>query len=137
VTKGKKPSNAVATIRPRAIRILVVDDHRDSAESLRMLLAEQGYEVRTAASIKQALEVAESYEFGMLISDIGLPDGHGTELLARLRSATARPILGIATSGFGMEDDRQRSRQAGFAEHLTKPVEFAVLNQAVTRLAAL
>ncbi len=137
VTKSKKSSDAASTTRLRAIRILVVDDHRDTAESLRMVLAEQGHEVRAAASISQALKVAENYEFDILISDIGLPDGHGTELLARLRSATARQILGIAMSGFGMEDDRQRSRQAGFAEHLTKPVELAVLNQAVTRLAAL
>ena len=137
VTKSKKSSDAGETTRLRAIRILVVDDHRDTAESLRMVLAQQGHEVRAAASISQALKVAENYEFDILISDMGLPDGHGTELLARLRSATARPILGIAMSGFGMEDDRQRSRQAGFAEHLTKPVELAVLNQAVTRLAAL
>ncbi|MET0253601.1 MAG: response regulator [Terrimicrobiaceae bacterium] len=137
VTKSKKSLDAARTTPLRTIRILVVDDHRDTAESLGMVLAEQGHEVRAAASISQALKVAENYEFDILIADIGLPDGDGTELLARLRSTTARPILGIAMSGFGMEDDRQRSRQAGFAEHLTKPVELAVLNQAVTRLAAL
>ena len=136
VAKSRKSSEAASTTRLRAIRILVVDDHWDTAESLRRVLAEQGHEVQAAASISQALEVAKSYEFEVLISDIGLPDGDGGELLARLMSATARPIAGIAMSGFGMEDDRQRSLQAGFAEHLTKPVEIAVLNEAVTRLAA-
>lgn len=134
-TKGEKSSNAAGTTRLGAIRVLVVDDHWDTAESLRLLLAGQGYEVRTAASIAQAIKVAESFEFDILISDIGLPDGRGTELLTRLRSATDRPILGIAMSGFGMQDDRKHSRQAGFVEHLTKPVDFAVLNQAITRLA--
>ena len=134
-TKGEKSSNAAATTRLGAIRVLVVDDHWDTAESLRLLLTGQGHEVRTAASIAQAIKVAESFEFDILISDIGLPDGRGTELLARLRSATDRPILGIAMSGFGMQDDRRHSRQAGFVEHLTKPVDFAVLNQAITRLA--
>ncbi len=136
VAKSRKSSEAASTTRRRAIRILVVDDHWDTAESLRRVLAEQGHEVQAAASISQALEVAKGYEFEVLISDIGLPDGDGGELLARLMSATARPIAGIAMSGFGMEDDRQRSLQAGFAEHLTKPVEIAVLNEAVTRLAA-
>jgi signal transduction histidine kinase len=133
--KGEKSSDTAGTTRLGAIRILVVDDHRDTAESLRLLLAGQGHVVRTAASIAQALKVAESFEFDILISDIGLPDGHGTELLARLRSATDRPILGIAMSGFGMQDDQKHSWQAGFVEHLTKPVDFAVLNEAITRLA--
>jgi signal transduction histidine kinase len=134
-TKGEKSSDAVGITRLGTIRILLVDDHWDTAECLRLLLAGQGHEVRTAASIAQAIKVAESFEFDILISDIGLPDGRGTELLTRLRSATDRPILGIAMSGFGMQDDRKHSRQAGFVEHLTKPVDFAVLNQAITRLA--
>ena len=122
--------------RPGPVRILLVDDHADTLESLRSLLAREGHEVRTAATISQALEIAETYEFEILISDIGLPDGQGTELLARLKSARNPPPIGIALSGFGMEDDRKRSKRAGFAEHLTKPVDFAVLQRAIKRLAA-
>ena len=124
-----------AESRPGPVRFLLVDDHADTLESLRSLLAREGHEVRTAATISQALEIAETYEFEILISDIALPDGQGTELLARLKSAR-NPPLGIALSGFGMEDDRKRSKRAGFAEHLTKPVDFAVLQRAIKRLAA-
>ena len=133
--KSQAPPNLAAESRPGPVRFLLVDDHADTLESLRSLLAREGHEVRTAATISQALEIAETYEFEILISDIALPDGQGTELLARLKSAR-NPPLGIALSGFGMEDDRKRSKRAGFAEHLTKPVDFAVLQRAIKRLAA-
>ena len=122
--------------RPGPVRILLVDDHADTLESLRSLLAREGHEVRAAATISQALEISETYEFEILISDIALPDGQGTELLARLKSARNPPPIGIALSGFGMEEDRKRSKRAGFAEHLTKPVDFAILQRAIKRLAA-
>ena len=90
-------------MRPRRAPLgdpnLVVDGFWDTAERLRLLLEGQGHAVRTASNISQGLKVAESYEFDVLVSDIGLPDGPGTELLARVRSATGRPILGIAMSG--------------------------------------
>lgn len=115
-------------------RLLLVDDHRDTAEILRRLLSWRGYEVRIAGSITQAVEVAEDYPFDILISDIGLPDGRGTDLLIRLQDRSERPINAIAMSGFGMEEDIQRSRRAGFAEHLIKPVELDALQQAIARL---
>jgi CheY-like chemotaxis protein len=102
---------------------------------LQRLLARRGYIVRTAASIAQALEVTRDYEFDVLVSDIGLPDGRGTELLEMLQQQTGRRPAAIAMSGFGMEDDLERSRHAGFSEHLTKPVEFAALHQSIMRLA--
>lgn len=117
------------------LRVLLVEDHADTAETLRRLLTWQGYEVRTAASVAQAVEVAGDYVFDILVSDIGLPDGRGTDLLDRLQREAGQPIPAIAMSGFGMEDDLERSRLAGFAEHLTKPVEFPVLQQAIIRVA--
>ncbi len=72
----------------------------------------------------------------MLISDIGLPDGRGTDLLAQLKDQNGHPILAIAMSGFGTDDDRLRSENAGFARHLTKPVEFDTLHEAIARLSA-
>ena len=126
--------DSVAISRPDPLSILLVEDHQDTVESLRLLLTREGYQVHTATSVARALEVAENQGFDLLISDIGLPDGSGTDLLMRLKSATKRRIVGIALSGFGMEDDLKRSQEAGFAEHLTKPVDYAILEQAITRL---
>ena len=126
----------IAISHSAPISILLVEDHRDTVESLRLLLLGEGYQVHTATSVARALEVAENQGFDLLISDIGLPDGSGTDLLIRLKSATKRRIVGIALSGFGMEDDLKRSQEAGFAEHLTKPVDYTILQQAITRLLA-
>ena len=119
------------------IRLLLVEDHSDTLNTLERLLSRRGFIVRTAASIAEALEVAGDYKFDVLISDIGLPDGRGTELLEQLQAQGSgeRPPA-IAMSGFGMEDDLESSRAAGFSEHLTKPVEFAALQQAIARLIA-
>ena len=79
-------------------------------------------------------QLAETFEFDVLISDIGLPDGSGTHLLESLNRRKGRLMRAIAMSGFGMEQDRERSLTAGFAEHLTKSVEFADLQRAITKL---
>lgn len=117
------------------VRVLLVEDHVDTAVTMQMLLRHHGYEVRIAASIADALTAAASFPFDVLVSDIGLPDGRGTELLAKLQAGADGPVLAIAMSGYGMEDDLERSRRAGFAEHLTKPVDFDSLHQAIARLA--
>ncbi len=117
------------------LRLLLVEDHPDTLATLERLLKRRGYLVRTASSIEQALQVGASFEFDMLISDIGLPDGRGTDLLALLQQRLGYYPPAIAMSGFGMEDDIERSRVAGFLEHLTKPVEFVALEQAIVRLA--
>ncbi len=128
------PANSTATRRLGTIRVLVVDDHQDTTESLRLLLSRDGHEVYVAGTVAQALELAQTFEFDVLISDIGLPDGSGTHLLESLNRKKGRLIPAIAMSGFGMEQDRERSLTAGFAEHLTKPVEFADLQEVITRL---
>jgi signal transduction histidine kinase len=118
------------------VRLLVVEDHRDTAETLQRLLTRRGYAVRIACSVSEALQAADGEPFDVLVSDIGLPDGRGTDLLEQLQSHFSGPIRAIAMSGFGMEEDLARSRRAGFAEHLTKPVEFGALQAAIARLAA-
>ena len=130
----QRPTGTIANPRLGTIRVLVVDDHQDTNEGLRLLLTREGHEVRVAGSVAQALELAETFEFDVLISDIGLPDGSGTHLLESLNQKKGRLMLAIAMSGFGMEQDRERSLAAGFAEHLTKPVEFADLQRAITKL---
>ncbi|HVJ58107.1 MAG TPA: response regulator [Terrimicrobiaceae bacterium] len=134
---GEMPRLAGITTAPGlgTIRVLVVDDHQDTTESLRLLLNREGHEVCVAGSVAQALELAETFEFDVLISDIGLPDGSGTHLLESLNRRKRRLMRAIAMSGFGMEQDRERSLTAGFAEHLTKPVEFADLQRAITKVA--
>jgi len=118
------------------LQILLVEDHADTAEILRRLLVGEGCGVRLAASIAEAEAVAADYRFDVLVSDIGLPDGRGTDLLTRLQNHYGGPIPAIVISGFGMEEDIQNSQGAGFAEHLTKPIEFAALKQALIRVAA-
>jgi CheY-like chemotaxis protein len=116
-----------------AIRILLVDDHDDTLTLTRMLLERRGYSVSCAHDVRSALDLASQQEFDILVSDIGLPDESGLELLRKLRAL--RPLKGIALSGFGRDSDLQRSREAGFAEHLTKPVNLQRLHEAIQRLA--
>jgi CheY-like chemotaxis protein len=116
--------------RPR--RILLVEDHQDSADTLSQLLMFHDYDVNIARTLEEAIAVANQVPFDLLISDIRLPDGSGLDLLRRLQSY--RPIRGIAISGFGTEQDRRRSREAGFETHLTKPVDFNVLLGAIERV---
>lgn len=113
-------------------RILLVDDHIDTSSVMKLLLERRGYQVETAADVAGALALAESQHYDLLISDIGLPDGSGLELMQRIREK--KPMPGIALSGFGMEDDIRRSHEAGFSEHLIKPVNFPALQEAIRRV---
>jgi PAS domain S-box-containing protein len=115
----------------RSIRILMVDDHADTSAAMKRLLEKLGYQVDLADSVESALAFSDR-NFDLLISDIGLPDGSGLDLIRQLTQR--RPVKGIALSGFGMEDDIRRSKAAGFLEHLTKPVNFARLEAVIQRL---
>lgn len=133
------------TTRPREVagneatgsgkrRILVVDDHGDTLRSMKLLLKRLGYEVLGAETMADALRIAREEEFDILLSDIGLPDGSGLELLKLIR--LRRNVPALALSGFGMEEDVARSRDAGFADHLTKPVSIDRLQAAISELEA-
>ncbi len=112
--------------------ILVVEDHDDTLRSMKMLLKRLGYEVLAAENMTDALRIAEAQHFDILLSDIGLPDGSGLELLKRLRGK--RNVKALALSGFGMDEDIERSQEAGFADHLTKPVSIDRLQAAISLL---
>ena len=112
--------------------ILVVDDHDDTLRSMKLLLHRLGYEVLAAENMTDALQIAEEQHFDILLSDIGLPDGSGLELIKRIRSI--RDVPALALSGFGMDEDIERSRDAGFADHLTKPVSIDRLQAAIAQL---
>jgi PAS domain S-box-containing protein len=113
--------------------ILLVEDHDDTAAIMSSVLRHQGHTVRRAGSVAAALQAAQAERFDLLISDIGLPDGSGLDLMRQLR--LRQPVRGIALSGFGMDDDIRRSRDAGFEEHLTKPVSLDVLEMTIKRVA--
>ena len=124
-------SRTMATPAATGKRLLLVEDHRDSAEMLSLLLRTEGYEVTVARSKREGLARVSACD--LVISDIGLPDGTGLELISEAHRDTA--VRGIALSGFGSEQDVQRSLEAGFTEHLTKPVDFDRLLAAVRKLA--
>jgi signal transduction histidine kinase/ActR/RegA family two-component response regulator len=114
------------------LRILVVDDHDDTRRVLANLLRTRGHEVFTAMNLASALEVLSNETLDVLLSDIGLPDGTGYDLMERAKSV--QPLVGIALSGFGTSEDVAKATAAGFAHHLIKPVEFAQLESVLLRL---
>jgi len=105
----------------KSMRVLLVEDHEDTNRSLTQLLRRRGYYVQPAHSVQAALEAAAHERFDVLISDIGLPDGSGIDLMEKLKNA--HPIFGIALTGFGMEEDLRKSHDVGFNHHLVKPVD--------------
>jgi DNA-binding response OmpR family regulator len=114
------------------MRILLVEDHYDSADSLARILRRDGHEVQIAALAQEALRACETSSFDLLISDIGLPDLNGWELLGRIRRHCDIPA--IALSAFNASADEMRSRDAGFAAHLAKPINFETLKSTIARL---
>ncbi len=113
-----------------SLRLLVVEDHADTAATLCNLLVRRGYVVQSANSCAAALEKARNFQFDVLVTDIGLPDGNGADLFMELRKQPERAHLqGVALSGFGMDEDIARSERAGFLEHLTKPIDFHALER--------
>ena len=114
---------------PRYRRVLVVDDHEDTCTGMKRMLERRGYQITVAHTAQQAVEKVRTQEFDLLISDIGLPDRSGYELMREVQSSKTLP--GIALSGFGTEHDVNQSLAAGFSEHLTKPINFERLEEAI------
>jgi two-component system CheB/CheR fusion protein len=103
------------------MRIFIVENHEDTRFLLGLLLEQLGHAVLGVATLTEALAVLPDADCDVLISDIGLPDGDGWELMVRL--GDRRPRYAIAMSGFGQISDRQRSLSVGYRHHLLKPVE--------------
>lgn len=126
------PSGTRAAPPQQSARLLVVDDHHDTCVGMKMILERRGYRVTVANNANEAVERANAENFDLLISDIGLPDRSGYELMQELHAN--KGLRGIALSGFGMDNDVSRARAAGFSEHLTKPINFERLEQAIQSL---
>src|SRR5215471_13793559 len=124
------PERELALARHR--RVLLVDDHHDTCIGMKRMLERRGYEITVAHSADQAVEKVRTQDFDLLISDIGLPDRSGYELMREVRLNKNLP--GIALSGFGTEQDVNQARAAGFSEHLTKSINFERLEKTIQNL---
>jgi signal transduction histidine kinase/DNA-binding response OmpR family regulator len=126
------PSGGIETLAPShsQTRILVVDDNIDGADSLAVLLRLGGHEVSLAHDGPTALDIAQAFHPEIVLLDIGLPGMDGYQVAKRLRSGPAtREAILVAVTGYGRDEDRQRSQEAGFDHHLVKPVSFDALRQ--------
>ncbi len=130
------PPPTVSPIRAvRSLHILLVEDHGVTAKLMQMMLAAQGHMVETAGDVATALELAAQSPFDLLVSDLGLPDGSGHDLMRQLRQR-GDMLPGIALSGYGQEEDLRRSYEAGFAAHLTKPASREAVVEAIAAVTA-
>jgi HAMP domain-containing protein/signal transduction histidine kinase len=127
------PALSPRSAKRQPMRILLVEDHEDTNRSLTNLLRRRGYHVQSALSFQSALDLSANEQFDVLISDLGLPDGSGIDLIQKLAS---KPPLGIALTGFGMEQDIRRSREVGFQHHLVKPIDLNKLDLLIQQGAA-
>ena len=115
-------------------RVLIADDNVDATESLQLWLEMAGHEVHTALTGPAALKVAETVRPQVALLDVGMPGMSGLEVAAKIREAPwGREIVLIALTGWGQEEDRRRSQDAGFDHHLTKPVPPETIEELIRR----
>jgi CheY-like chemotaxis protein len=132
---GESPSNEMPARTPLKgahAKVLLVEDHDSSRDVLARILSVRNIETVQAASAAEALDKAKANTFDFIISDIGLPDGSGYDLMSTLKQKYL--LTGIALSGFGSENDIARAKDAGFVLHLTKPVQIRKLEEALEKM---
>src|SRR3989440_547934 len=138
-TCEKAPAQITPAASPMAperqpMRILLVEDHEDTNRSLTNLLRRRGYHVQSALNFRSAVDLGANEQFDVLISDLALPDGNGIELIGKL--SPNQPLVAIALTGFGMEEDIRKSKEAGFQHHLVKPIDLNKLDSLIQQGAA-
>ena len=134
---GDKPPAPAAKRRAQSARILLVEDHEDTLALLSKLLARCGYKVTGASSVNAAIKHLEESRFDIVVSDIGLPDGNGCDIMTRsMQESGGGKVKAIAISGFSSEEDVKRSKACGFLRHLTKPIDFARLRDVLEEIQA-
>ena len=116
----------------KSLRILLVEDHRDTRQTLARLLKHFGHDISIAENTKGALEILASKTLDVVLSDIGLPDGSGYDVISEAKRK--QRVTGIALTGFGTEEDVKKSKKAGFDFHLTKPVDFHELRSVLAEV---
>jgi CheY-like chemotaxis protein len=127
LVKGEKSAPQAATPledAPERLRVLVVDDNKDAADGMAMLLRQKGHDIRVAYSSESAIEAADEHRPDAVLLDIGLPLMDGCEVARRMRqNPELKNARLIAITGYGRDTDQQRAQEAGFDAHLVKPVE--------------
>jgi PAS domain S-box-containing protein len=118
----------------KSLRILLVEDHGDTRQTLSRLLSHFGHQIFVADNRQSALEMVQSQKFDVVLSDIGLPDGSGYEVISQAKQK--HPVKGVALTGFGTDEDIRRGKEAGFDFHLTKPVDFHELRAVLSQIGA-
>ena len=114
------------------LRILLVEDHRDTLDALSRLLSHFGYDISTAGDARSALDMINTRKFDVVLCDIALPDGNGYDVVVQAKRKGA--VKAVAISGFAGRDDIERGREAGFDYHLAKPVDFHELRSVLGRI---
>jgi CheY-like chemotaxis protein len=126
-----------ARAKTKLCRILVVDDNRDSADTLAMLLSIVGHEVHMAYDGVEAVESAATLRPEVVLLDLGLPKQNGYEACRRIREQPwGKEMIVVALTGLGQEEDRRKTREGGFDHHLVKPVDLEALQTLLTRVRA-
>jgi CheY-like chemotaxis protein len=122
--------DAAASARCSPSRILVVDDNRDSVDSLATVLQLQGHDIQTARDGVEAVQAAAAFRPNLVLLDIGLPKMNGYEAAQRIRQHDwGKTMVLIAMTGWGQDEDKRRALQAGFDHHMTKPVDPVALEK--------
>lgn len=133
-SEGSANQGLATAERPLPLRILLVEDHDDTRRILARMLKQLGCEVSQASTVAEALRSFRAQSFDALLSDIGLPDGTGYDVITEAHRV--RPVHGIALTGYGMSEDIRRSKEAGFNFHLTKPIDAAELRTVLRQVGA-
>ena len=131
--KSAKGSASSQSASKRVLRILLVEDHEDTRTAMERHLRDLKHKVQSARSAHEALELAAQHEFDLVLSDLGLPDESGLELMSKLRDRFG--LRGIAISGYGMKEDIKRSQESGFIYHLIKPIDPNRLSDVIRKIA--
>jgi signal transduction histidine kinase/CheY-like chemotaxis protein len=140
LTSVAGPANVPIHLRSseaHPLRVLVVDDNVDAADSLGRLLELEGHEVRRVHDGPTALAAADAFRPDVVVLDLGMPGMDGYEVARRLRDRDEAGVVLVALSGYGRDDDRRRARLAGFDHHLTKPAEIGTLRALLASAASL
>jgi PAS domain S-box-containing protein len=118
----------------KSLRILLVEDHRDTRHALSRLLTHFGHQISVADNTQRALETMASQKFDVVLCDIGLPDGSGYEVVSQAKQK--HPVKAVAITGFGTDEDVRRGKEAGFDFHLVKPIDFHELRTVLDQVSA-
>jgi CheY-like chemotaxis protein len=129
-----QPREGTTKPAPKPRRVLIADDNVDSATVLAILLRASGHEVHTVHDGIAALEASESFRPDLVILDIGMPKLNGYDVARQIRSRRDSDMMLVAVTGWGQEQDKRRSREAGFDHHLTKPVDLVALEKILAEM---